>query len=236
MMSAMDDAIGAVQKALKSTKQESRTLIAFISDNGGPTMQGVTVNGSDNAPLRGSKRTTLEGGVRVPFVLSWPSVIQPGVYEKPVIQLDLHATALAACRVPIKPEWKLDGVDLIPYVSGKNTMAPHESLCWRFGQQMAIRKGDWKLVRYDTAADGRTDAEGRSGGDGPRARVPQSKLYDLSKDIGEQTDLSGSMPEKVNELKADWDRWNQSNVAPLWGGTQAAANPKAGNKKSKASP
>ena len=226
MMSAMDDAIGQVQQALKSTEQDSRTLVMFISDNGGPTMQGVTVNGSDNAPLRGSKRTTLEGGVRVPFVIAWPGVIKPGVYSKPVIQIDLHATALAACQVPIKPEWNLDGVDLLPYVLGTNTSAPHESLYWRFGQQMAIRKGSWKLVRYDKAA------EEPSNGGGPRARVTDAKLYDLSEDIHEDEDLSAQNPDKVKELQADWDKWNQSNVPPLWGGNPGAPN--QGNKRKNA--
>jgi arylsulfatase A-like enzyme len=232
MMSAMDDAIGSVRQALKATEQESRTLIAFISDNGGPTMQGVTVNGSDNTPLRGSKRTTLEGGVRVPFVLSWPGVIKPGVYHEPVIQIDLHATALAACQVPLKADWKLDGVDLMPYVTGQKSTPPHEALYWRFGPQMAIRKGDWKLVQYDKTADG------QSAGGGPRARVTAAKLYDLSKDIHEDNDLSGQMPQKVRELKADWDLWNSLNIAPLWGagqGQQGAVN-KGGPKRAKARP
>lgn len=211
MMSAMDDAIGKVIESLKSTQQDTRTLVAFISDNGGPSMQGVTVNGSDNAPLRGSKRTTLEGGVRVPFLLSWPGVIQPGVYHEPVIQLDLHATALAACGVSIKPQWQIEGVDLIPFVTGQKQTKPHESLFWRFGQQMAIRKGDWKLVKYDKAADGDV------GGGGPRARVTGAKLYDLANDIHEQNDLSETNPQKVQELQADWDQWNRANVAPLWG-------------------
>ncbi len=212
MMSAMDDAIGSLQQALKTTDQESRTLIAFISDNGGPTMQGVTVNGSDNTPLRGSKRTTLEGGVRVPFVLSWPGVIEPGEYHQPVIQIDLHATALAACQVPVKPEWKLEGVDLVPYVTGSIKSAPHEALYWRFGPQMAIRKGDWKLVKYDATADA------VAGGRGARARVSSLKLYHLSEDIHEDTDLSAQMPERVRQLQDDWDRWNAANVDPLWGG------------------
>jgi len=224
MMSAMDDAIGSVKEALKATGQETRTLVGFISDNGGPTMEGVTVNGSDNTPLRGSKRTTLEGGVRVPFLLSWPGMIPPGVDDRPVIQLDLHATALAACQIRVEPEWKLDGVDLMPYISGKNASAPHEALYWRFGPQMAIRKGDWKLVRYDKTADGQSNTGG------PRARVTATKLYDLSKDIHEDNDLSGQMPEKVKELQSDWDRWNQGNIPPLWGaGNQGGGNGGGGN-------
>jgi len=230
MMSAMDDAIGRVLEALRSTEQETQTLVAFISDNGGPTMQGVTVNGSDNAPLRGSKRTTLEGGVRVPFLLSWPGVIKPGVYHEPVVQLDLHATALAACQVPIKSEWKLDGVDLIPYVNGQKQSSPHKALYWRFGQQKAIRQGDWKLVQYDKVADG------DSPGGGGRARVTSPKLYDLSNDIHEQNDLAAQKPQKVRELQTAWDQWNSSNVAPLWGngpGPGNNPNPKqgAGNRK-----
>ena len=89
---------------------------------------------------------------------------------------------------------------------------------------MAIRKGDWKLVRYDKTADGQSNTGG------PRARVTATKLYDLSKDIHEDKDLSGQMPEKVKELQSDWDRWNQSNIAPLWGaGNQGGVNTQSGS-------
>ena len=212
MMSAMDDAIGKVVAKLKETGQENNTLIGFISDNGGPTMQGVSVNGSNNAPLRGSKRTTLEGGIRVPFIVAWPGKLTPGVYNEPVIQLDLHATALATCGIQPQPEWKLEGVDLMPYLKGEKKAAPHDALYWRFGPQMAIRKGDWKLVRYDKSADGEA-SEGEA-----RARVTQAKLYNLAEDIHEDRDLSSEMPDKVKELRADWNRWNVDNIAPLWGG------------------
>src|SRR4051812_31591254 len=133
MMSAMDDAVGRVRKKLEETGLAQRTLVTFISDNGGPTMPGTTVNASSNKPLRGSKRTTLEGGVRVPFLVSWPGHVQPGVYDKPVIQLDLNTTALTAAGVAVQPEWKLDGVDLAPFLSGANPAAPHDTLYWRFG-------------------------------------------------------------------------------------------------------
>jgi arylsulfatase A-like enzyme len=208
MMLAMDEAIGVVMKKLAQTGQEKNTLVAFISDNGGPTMPGVTVNGSVNTPLRGSKRTTLEGGIRVPFVVSWPGRVKPGTVDMPVIQLDLTATALAVAGVAA--DAKIEGVNLLPYLDGTRTGTPHDALYWRFGQQMAIRAGDFKLVRYDTNADTLTGARNQP--------VTGVRLYNLAKDIGETNDLAAAMPEKVKELQAKWDKWNESNVAPLWGG------------------
>jgi arylsulfatase A-like enzyme len=207
MVLAMDQAVGKVIEKLRSAGLEENTLIFFFSDNGGPTMKGTTINASRNDPLRGSKRTTLEGGVRVPFVVSWKGRLPAGkVYEPPVIQIDILPTALAAAGVAVQPEWKLEGVNLLPYLEGKNTGIPHEALYWRFGAQMAIRKGDWKLVRYDTVADGL--------GKG----VTEARLYNLKDDLGEKTDLASKEPERMRELQAAWDRWNESNVKPLWGG------------------
>ncbi len=210
MMSAMDDAIGKVRKKLDDIGLTQNTVVTFISDNGGPTMPGTTTNASSNKPLRGSKRTTLEGGVRVPFLVSWPGHVKPGVYDKPVIQLDLTATALTAAGANIQPDWKLEGVDLAPFLSGTNLGVPHDTLYWRFGKQMAIRHGDYKLVRYDTNADTLTGANGQP--------VSSPQLYNLKDDIGESKDLANTMPDKLNELQAKWDAWDKSNVAPLWGG------------------
>lgn len=210
MMFAMDEAIGRVCKKVAEAGLEKNTLVTFISDNGGPTMPGVTVNGSRNDPLRGSKRTTLEGGIRVPFVVSWPGRVKPGVFNQPVIQLDLTATALAAADVEVKPEWKLDGVNLLPFLSGGKSGSPHAALYWRFGEQMAIRAGDYKLVRYDSNADTRT---GRG-----RQPVTAPKLYNLAADIGETKDLAADQPDKLKELQSQWDSWNATLVKPLWGG------------------
>jgi arylsulfatase A-like enzyme len=207
MMVAMDEAVGRVLAKLKAEGLTDNTLVAFISDNGGPTMKGVTVNGSVNAPLRGSKRTTLEGGIRVPFFVSWPGKIPLGrTDDRPVVQLDLVPTAMAAAGVDVRPEWKLDGVNLLPYLAGEasNKAMRHEMLYWRFGQQMAIRKGAWKLVKYDLAAEG---------GSGTSA----TKLYNLNDDVGEEKDLAADRAEKVRELQADWNSWNAGNVVPLWG-------------------
>ena len=225
MMSALDDNVGRVRQALKESGQAERTIILFISDNGGPTMNGTTTNGSSNAPLRGSKRTTLEGGIRVPFLIAWPGQLKPAVYDFPVVQLDLHATALAAAGVNVGPEAKLEGVDLLPHFSGAKKEAPHDALYWRFGAQMAIREGDWKLVRYDGNADTNN---------GKAQPVSAVKLYDLSKDIHEDRDLSAEQPEKVKQLQARWDEWNRGNVKPLWGadyGDNDGAEPGSAKKK-----
>jgi arylsulfatase A-like enzyme len=204
MMSAMDDGIGSVLAKLHDAKLEENTLVFFFSDNGGPTMPGTTVNASSNAPLRGSKRTTLEGGIRVPFLAKWPSRLPAGkVYDQPVIQLDILPTVLTA--VEITTDQKLDGVDLLPYLQGTRTGPPHEALYWRFGQQMAVRQGDWKLVRYDM------NVEAKKG-------VSPAKLYNLAADIGEQKDLSADHPDKVKQLQAEWEKWNADNVPPGWGG------------------
>jgi arylsulfatase A-like enzyme len=208
MMFAMDEAIGKILKTLEGSGQSQNTLVAFISDNGGPTMKGVTVNGSVNKPFRGSKRTTLEGGIHVPFLLRWPAQFKAGVYEQPVIQLDLTATALAAAGVDTSSA-KLEGVDLKPHLTGTPTKPPHDALYWRFGQQMAIRRGDYKLVRYDSNADTNTGMGGQP--------VTSAKLYNLKTDAGEANDLAAKEPAVVKELQAAWDAWNEKNVEPLWG-------------------
>jgi arylsulfatase A-like enzyme len=224
----LDEAVGKVRKKVAEAGLEQNTLVVFISDNGGPTMKGTTINGSRNTPLRGSKRTTLEGGIRVPFLVSWPGHVKPGVFEQPAIQLDLHVTALAAAGVDVKPEWKLDGVNLLPFLSGQKTGAPHDALYWRLGRQMAIRMGDYKLVRYDSNADTQTG--------GRNQPVTDAKLYHLASDIGETKDLAAAMPDKLKELQTKWDAWNVTLAKPLWGegaGDSDGAEPGAPVKKRK---
>jgi arylsulfatase A-like enzyme len=206
MTLGLDDAVGKVLAKLRAEGLEEDTLVFFFSDNGGPTMRGTTINGSRNTPLRGSKRTTLEGGIRVPFVVSWKGKLPTGkVYEKPVIQLDVLPTALAAAGAEVKADWGLDGVNLLPYLDGKEAGEPHDTLTWRFGEQMAIRRGDWKLVRYDPNADG------------DRGKATPTKLYHLAKDVGEANDLSAAEPGRVKDLEAVWQKWNATLAKPLWG-------------------
>ena len=213
MLTALDEAVGAIVAKLRDSGLEEDTLIVYFNDNGGPTMLGTTQNGSRNDPFRGSKRTSLEGGVHVPFLVSWKGKLPAGAtYEKPVIQLDVLPTALAAAGVEPKPEWKLDGVNLLPFLKGEASGAPHEALFWRMGAQAAVRKGDWKLVRYDASLD-------RPGQRSVAARVQVTpfRLYNLAEDPGESRDRSAEEPEKVKELLAAWESWDSQLVAPLWG-------------------
>ena len=220
MLSALDDAAGAVLAKLREAGLEEDTLIVFISDNGGPTMLGTTINGSRNDPLRGSKRTTLEGGIRVPFVLSWKGKLPAGkVYDQPVIQLDVLPTALAAAGVPVKSGWELDGVDLIPHLTGQQGKSPHDTLFWRLGGQAAVRRGDWKLVRYDSTVD----TPGARSEAGAKAPLSPFRLYNLNDDIGEAHDRSADYPDKAHELLTAWEDWSHELARPLWGPGSLAA-------------
>ncbi|MDB5344628.1 MAG: atsA 14 [Schlesneria sp.] len=192
MMSAMDDSVGRVLNKIRELGQEENTLIIFLSDNGGPSKSTT----SSNLPLRGVKATTWEGGIRVPFCMQWKGHLPAGkVYQQPVIQLDLLPTIVTAAGGKIEPEWKVDGVDLVPYLTGQNTGQPHESLFWRYGEQWAVRHGNHKLVV----------AEGGS---------EQPELYDLANDIGEKQDLAAEDPKKVKELRKLYDAWNKEQAAP----------------------
>jgi arylsulfatase A-like enzyme len=107
-------------------------------------------------------------------------------------------------------------VNLLPFLTGERAGAPHDALYWRFGRQMAIRLGDYKLVRYDSNADTLTG--------GRNQPVTAARLYNLAADIGETKDLADAMPDKVKELQSRWDAWDVANVTPLWGSGQKDAD------------
>jgi arylsulfatase A-like enzyme len=214
-----------VLEKLRASGLEENTLIFFFSDNGGPVMLGTSINGSRNNPLRGSKRTTLEGGIRVPFAIQWKGKLPAGkVDDRPIIQLDVLPTALAAAGVTAAPDWKLDGVNLLPYLTGENKGSPHETLYWRFGQQRVIRRGDWKLVQYDTNADESTP-ETRAASIGARPIISPTKLYNVVEDPCESKDLAAANPDKVKELDDAWQAWNVELAEPLWGQSRIAPPP-----------
>jgi arylsulfatase A-like enzyme len=160
MMSAVDDGVGRIMALLEAKGLRENTVIFYISDNGAPLGANVDAplddtlplsdlkgiwDGSLNEPLRGEKGMLSEGGIRVPFIMSWPARVPAGtVFREPVIALDVAPTVLAAAGVAADPA--LDGVDLVPYLAGGGKAMPARDLFWRFWNQSAVRSGDWKLI------------------------------------------------------------------------------------------
>lgn len=144
MIAAMDDGVGRLRTKLGELGIEKNTLIFFIGDNGAPLAPGAWC-GSLNLPLVGEKGMLTDGGVRTPFVAAWPGTLPAGtVYEAPVINLDVAATANALAGLPADPS--LDGVNLMPFLLGEKTGQPHETLYWRWRSQAAVRDARWKLI------------------------------------------------------------------------------------------
>ena len=197
MLANMDDSVGAVMNQLRKSGLEENTLVFFMSDNGGPTRELT----SSNLPLRGEKGQMYEGAIRVPYMVQWKGKIPAGeVYHQPVSSFDIYATAVANSAGVTVPE-QVEGVDLLPFLKGEDQGRPHETLYWRQGGKAAMRHGDWKIVRM-----------------GKRLQAGRAKweLYDLSKDVSEQTNLAGVHPEILAELISRWNEMNSEMVDPLF--------------------
>jgi arylsulfatase A-like enzyme len=191
MMASLDHNIGRLLDTLAAQGDLERTLIVLLSDNG-----GAAENQSSNAPLKGWKGNKFEGGHRVPWIMAWPGVIPAGgTYSGLTSALDILPTFLAAAGATDVPTAPLDGVDLLPYVTGAQTGAPHDRLFWRKETAAAVRSGDWKLVRLEGVG---------------------FRLYHLGDDLGETTDLSAQHPEMVHALDRALTTWESELVPPLW--------------------
>jgi arylsulfatase A-like enzyme len=191
MTSALDDAVGAIVGAIKENRLENNTLIIFLNDNGGPIYTGVQSNG----PLRLGKLFLFEGGIRVPMILTWPSVLPSNkVYSKTTSSLDVFPTACAAAGIKLPNALKLDGVDLIPFLTQANSGTPHDILFWSNGPNKAVRLGDWKMVK---AGD-------------------YVWLFDLSNDLGEKNNLAKLKPDMVRKLEKSLQGWLKEMASPAW--------------------
>lgn len=189
----MDDAIGRIVATLKKEGVWGNTLIFFISDNGGPLAQ--TAN---NTPLHGGKHSDYEGGVRVPFLVSWPAQLKPGETQAVVSSLDILPTALAAAGLPAPADKPFDGINLLPILRGE-VPATARNLFWCSGSDegwWAVRSGDWKLV----------------------AQRAQVELFNLAQDASEKTDLAETMPDKLAELTRLHDAWLAGMAKPVKAG------------------
>jgi arylsulfatase A-like enzyme len=202
MLSAIDDGVGLITDTLKRLHLTEKTLVFFMSDNGAPLkihrtdspLQGDPGgwDGSLNDPLNGEKGMLSEGGIHVPFIVSWPGTLPAGKsYPHPVSALDIAATAAAIAHLQVSPD-QLDGTNLIPHLTGENPQPPHEFLAWRWIAQSAIRAGQWKLLR---------------GGD-------REYLYDLSTDLEEKQNLAAQHPDIANRLRQQLKTWSDQLEPP----------------------
>ena len=194
MIAAMDDGVGKIMATLRELNLEENTIVFYIGDNGAPLKihkedapgGGPGWDGSLNDPLNGEKGMLTEGGIRVPFVVSWKGQIPEGqVYTSPVISLDVAATAVSLAGLPDDPQ--LDGVNLIPFLKRETASAPHETLFWRWVAQSAASDGRWKYLR---------------GG-------KREYLFDLENDTEEKYNLIHEQPEIAKRLSGQLEIWSR---------------------------
>ncbi len=195
MLEQLDLGIGRVLTALERNGLTERTVVVFMSDNGGlSTSEG---HPTSNLPLRGGKGWPYEGGIREPWIVCAPGVTAPGsTCDTPVISTDYYPTLLALAGLPLQPQQHLDGVSLLPLLQG-GTLARGRPLFWHYphyGNQGGaphgvIRDGDWKLIEW--FEDGALE------------------LYNIPQDIGERHNLAAAQPARVRELHAKLVAWRQ---------------------------
>ncbi len=194
MIRALDRGVGRVLAALQEHGLEENTLVIFTSDNGGAGYIGLP---NVNKPYRGWKLTLFEGGTHVPYFAQWPAKIEPGTtFEHPVGHIDIFATAAAAAGGTIPDDRVIDGVDLLPYVTGERADPPHETLFWRQGYYQVVLHQGWKLMVSD---------------------FPDKRwLFNLHDDPTEQNNLALAMSGQVEVLQTLLDEHNASQAEPIW--------------------
>jgi arylsulfatase A-like enzyme len=187
MVSAVDDGVGRVLDTLDNLELDKKTLVFFLSDNG-----GAANNGSRNTPLRANKGTVYEGGMRVPFAFRWTGKVPAGIdFQHPVSSMDMLGTMAGLTGVEITRDRPLDGVNLIPFLTGEKSGPPHEVLFWQmFDKDHAvIRSGNDKYIDLN--------------------KEDKTELYDLSNDNEEKNDLVDRQAEKAKKLQSQLDAWTK---------------------------
>ncbi len=191
MALSMDRACGKVMETLKKHGLDENTIIVFGNDNGGP-------NGPEtsNYPLSGMKATFLEGGIRVPAFVRYPNVIKEGTrYANPVSFLDFLPTFTTLAGVTLPEDAAVDGVDVLPYLTGAKSGRPHQTLYWKCENRGVVRDGDMKFMRFP---------------DRP------AELYDISKDEGEHNNLADKHPELMKKYYKMLFDWEMTLARPKW--------------------
>ena len=194
MIKSLDRGVGTVLQAVKDAGIEENTIVIFTSDNGGAHYIGLP---EINKPFRGWKATFFEGGIRVPMLMKWPAKIAPGtIFAKAVGHVDIFATAASAAGASLPKDRPLDGVNLVPFITGEATGTPHETMYWRSGRYRVVLTGDWKLQ--------------------VSANPDRAWLFNLKEDPTEQKNLADSDPAKRAQMRAILDRLDAEQVTPLW--------------------
>jgi len=201
MLYSLDRNIGRIIGKLRSCDLEENTLVIFISDNGGAE---ETSNYSGNLPCRDIKGSMYDGGIRIPFCVQWKGVIPPGqTLDSPINTLDVLPTVISAAKGKIQKSWKLDGVNLLPYLTKGQKQLSDRYLYWRFLHGWAIRDNTWKLVKP------------WGGRDWDANRKPE--LYRIASDIGEKKNVINEYPDVAERLQKAWDSWSSTLMQPQWG-------------------
>ena len=193
MVNAVDAGVGRIDSTLAANGMKENTILVFLSDNGGRTQH------ADNRPYRGHKGMLFEGGIKVPFFITWPKKLNKGQhYKKPISSLDLLPTFLEAVGGQLKNEKQLDGTSLLPYILEGKTSNPHDTLFWRSvgGFEYAVRIGDFKL--YKSAYKNKT------------------LLFNLETDPWERNDVAEKHPELITKLGVAYKEWDSKNLVPGW--------------------
>ena len=179
--------------ALKAAGIYENTLIFFYSDNGGH------LKSASSYPFRGHKGMLFEGGIRVPFLVSWPAKLkQSGRYSHPISALDIYPTVLAATEIDDHSGKPLDGVNLLPYLSGNSQGPPHQTLYWRYsdGAGYAVRHGKYKMVMS--------------------GYKQEFFLFNLDIDPYEHHNLASQKPQLLADMKVRYANWNKELIPAKW--------------------
>jgi arylsulfatase A-like enzyme len=201
MIKSLDRSIGTIVETLEANGLSNNTLIVFTSDNGGA---GYIHLADINKPYRGWKLNHFEGGTHVPYMMKWPAKIEAGtVFEDPIHHIDLFSTFANAAGAQIPTDRQMDGVDLLPYITGEKQTAPHDTLFWRQGTLQTVLHKGWKLMRSDDAKNGPNAAQ-------------LKWLFNLETDPTEQNNLVKSNPVKVIELETLLAAHNAEQLPPAW--------------------
>ncbi len=193
MVSSMDDGIGLILDKLEEKKITDNTIVIFFSDNGGVEWY----NFSDNGILRGIKGDFYEGGIRVPFTMQWPSKIKPGtIYDKPIIALDVFATVASAASAEKYIRNDIDGVDILPYITGEKSGLPHKYLYWQNPDKDidVVRDERYKYLRIKE----------------------EEYIFDLKNDISEEKNIINSSKPIYDRLKSQFKEWEKEMIDPVF--------------------